>query len=273
MPKISVYLTQSLISDDLVLKDKNVIIIDVLRATTTITYALVNGAKEVIPAENPTKAAKIRGASSKLLCGERNGKKIEGFDFGNSPFEYLNDKIKDKILIFSTTNGTVSIIKSKHGKNIVLASFINLSRIVEFIKSLNADVVLLCSGKMNNFCMEDFVCAGAIIKELQNNPEGVEYSISDTETAAVRLAEMFAYKNNLINSEAIFEMFKTTEHGKYLSSLGFTEDLKFASEVDSYPMLPIYSKEVVKLKEQIEMETTQKLSMKKINLTTKDNPK
>jgi len=271
MPKISVYLTQSLVTDDLLLKDKNVVIIDVLRATTTITYALVNGAKEIVPAENPTKAAKIRGASTKLLCGERSGKKIEGFDFGNSPLEYNNEKIKDKILIFSTTNGTLSIIKSKHGKNVVLAGFINLSRIVEFIKSLNDDIVLLCSGKLNNFCLEDFVCAGTIIKELQNNKEGIEYSISDTEIAAVKLAEMFAYRDNKINSEAIFELFKISEHGNYLMSLGFTEDLKFAAEVDSYSNLPVYSKEVVKLKEQIEIENSQKLSMKKINLTTKDN--
>ena len=100
------------------LKDRNVIVIDVLRASSTILTALVNQAKEIIPAESVSVAARIsKGLGNSVLCGERNGKIIEGFKLGNSPFEYTTDAVKGKTLIFSTTNGTISVTKSKFAKN------------------------------------------------------------------------------------------------------------------------------------------------------------
>ena len=111
-------MSQSLVPDELTLKDKNVVVVDVLRASSTILTALVNGAKEVIPAENVSVAARIsKGLGNSVLCGERNGKVIEGFKLGNSPFEYTPEIVKSKSLVFSTTNGTVAISKSKFAKS------------------------------------------------------------------------------------------------------------------------------------------------------------
>ena len=266
MPIIEVYLTQSLVKDDLALKDKNVVVIDVLRATTTITVALANGAKEIIPSETVTNAARIaRGSGNSLLCGERGGKIVEGFNLGNSPSEYKEEIIKNKSLIFSTTNGSVSIVKSKLAKSCVLGSFINISEIVKYIKSINEDFTIVCSGKLNDFCLEDAVCAGVIIYSLlSSEKEKNYYSISDSEYACLKLGKNLAYKSGELCYDKILDMHKNSEHGKYLVSLGFTNDLEICSKVDSYPILPIYSKGVIKLKDKMDIESSNKSKMKKI---------
>lgn len=272
MFKINIYLTHSLVADDLMLKDKNVVVIDILRAGSTMTVALSNGAKEVIPAENVTKAAKInRGSSNSLLCGERGGKIVVGFNLGNSPFEFTEEKVKGKTLIFSTTNGTVSIVKSRLTKNCVIGSFLNINKVVEYILSQKQDFYFLCAGKLNNFCIEDFVFAGALIKEiLKSKPADSEFELNDPEVAALKLAELMIYKDNELSSEMIYNMLKDSEHGKFLISLGFEKDLEICSATNLYPLLPIFSKDVIKLKEQIELENSQRLGMKKINISGKD---
>lgn len=272
MPKINIYLTHSLVADDLILKDKNVVVIDILRAGSTMTVALSNGAKEVIPAENVTKAAKInRGSSNSLLCGERGGKIVVGFNLGNSPLEFTEEKVKGKTLIFSTTNGTVSIVKSRLTKNCVIGCFLNITKVAEYILSLNQDFDLLCAGKLNNFCLEDFIFAGALIKEiLKTKSADTEFELSDSEIAALNLAELLVYKNNELCSEKIYDMLKESEHGKFLISLGFEKDIELCSKADSVLFLPIFSKDVIKLKEQIELENSQRRGMKKIDLSGKN---
>lgn len=267
--KVDVYLTQSLITDDLFLKDKNVVIVDVLRATTTITVALSNGAREIIPAESVTIAARIsKGLGKSLLCGERNGVVVEGFQLGNSPFEYKSEVIKDKSLIFSTTNGTVSITKARHSKSCILASFVNLSLAAEHIKSLNDDVIIVCSGKLNNFCIEDAVCSGVMISSLLAGDDSKkDYELNDSAYACLKLAVKLAMKSGVVSDGKILDMLKKSEHGNYLISLGFGEDLKLCSEINSYSHMPVYHNGTIKLKEKIEIETSEKSQMKKIKLS------
>jgi 2-phosphosulfolactate phosphatase len=263
MSKVEVYITQSLIKDDLTLKGKNVVIIDVLRSTSTMIVALANGAKEIIPAETVSVAARIaRGSNNSLLCGERGGKIIEGFNLGNSPLEYKEEIIKDRSLIFSTTNGTLSILRAKLSKSCVLASFLNLSKVIDYIINLKEDVTLVCSGKLNNFCIEDAVCAGIIINKLIENKVNIE--ISDPEFAVLKLGKILALNSGNISSDKILDMLKISEHGKYLKSVGFEDDLIFCSKVDTYPYIPLYIKGAIRLKEKIEDETNIKAAMKKI---------
>lgn len=268
MINITVYLTHSLVTDELTLKGKNVIVIDALRATSTIPAALANGAKEVIPTENAATAVRVaKGSANALLCGERGGKIIEGFNLGNSPLEYTPEVIKDKSLVFSTTNGTVSISKAKYSKNCIIASFVNLKAIVEYLKELNEDFVIICSGKLNNFCIEDAVCAGMIINKLIDKNEE-NYFLSDPENAVVNLAKSFAYEKSKISSTKVLNMMKLSEHGKYLVELGFENDLVFCSTIDSIPSIPMLKGGIIKLKEQFEGESNQKAQMKKLSLTT-----
>lgn len=259
-----------MVTDDLTLKDKNVVIVDVLRASSTILTALVNGAKEIIPAENASVAARIsKGLGNSILCGERNGKVIEGFKLGNSPFEYSPENIKGKSLIFSTTNGTVSITKSKFAKSAVLASFLNFKAVVDYLNELKEDFVIVCSGKQNDYCIEDSVFAGLIISRLFELNGKEKYNIFDSGYACYKLAKLLLYKTSVLEHHKIYNLFRKSEHGNYLLSLGFNEDLKYCSNIDIFSGLPQIRNGIIKLKETFEAEANAKSKMKRVNISNK----
>lgn len=267
MKRIDILLTQSLVQDDLILKDKNVIILDVLRATTTMTIALAKGAKEIIPAENIATAVRVaKGSKNNLLCGERNGKVVDGFNLGNSPLEYSEEVVKDKSLIFSTTNGTLALIKSKFAKTCLLCSFINISAIVDYVNSIDEDFTIICSGKLNDFCLEDAVCAGMILSKLS---AGRTLEMRDSEIAALNLCNDLAMLLNVPSQEKILRLLNLTEHGKYLVQIGFEQDLEICSKIDSYPFIPILKNGIVKFKEQFEGDSDKKSKMKRVNIGIK----
>jgi len=267
---ISVYLSQSLVPDELTLKDKNVVVVDVLRASSTILTALVNGAKEVIPAENVSVAARIsKGLGNSILCGERNGKVIEGFKLGNSPFEYIPDNIKSKSLIFSTTNGTVAIAKSKFAKSCVIASFLNLNAVVKHLLETNDDFTIVCSGKFNDFCVEDSVYAGLIIAKLFEINSKTNYTLLDSGYISYQISKQLIYKNSKPDQHRVLNMFKKSEHGKYLMSLGFDNDLEYCSNIDLLNCLPVFKNNIIKLKESFDSEATEKSKMKRVNISNK----
>ncbi len=239
--KAEIYFTPGEV-DELLLKDKNVIVIDVLRSTTTIITALDNGAKEIIPVASIEGAVKVSGSlfgDVTLRGGERNGKMIEGFNLGNSPAEYTSETIKGKTIIFCTSNGTNSILKGKYSKNLLIAGFVNISRITEYIHSLNEDFLILCSGKHNRYCLEDALCAGMILHKFQL----VAKSKLQTNDAAS--SSMALYKNF---SKSILQTVKNSEHGRFLFSLGFAEDLKTCTSIDTRPVIPFYTNGVLVLK-------------------------
>ena len=243
---------------------------DILRASSTILTALVNGAKEVIPAESVSVAARIsKGLGNSILCGERNGKVIEGFKLGNSPFEYSAEKVKSKSLVFSTTNGTIAIAKSKYAKSCVLASFLNFSAVVGHLSALNDDFTIVCSGKLNDFCVEDSVYAGLLIAKLFELNSKSNYTLLDSGYISYQLAKQLIYKNAKPDQHRVFNMFKKSEHGKYLVSLGFEKDLEYCSNIDSFKNLPTFKNNIIKLKETFDSEATEKSKMKRINISNK----
>ena len=218
--------------DEMQLKDKNIVIIDVLRASTTIITALHHGAKEIIPVSTVENAVKISGSlfgDVTLRAGERNAKMIEGFNLGNSPLEYTEEVVKGKSIILMTTNGSVAIVKGKHAQHLVVAGFVNMRPVVQFIGELESDFMIICAGKENHFCLEDAVCAGRIINELEKNYKS-DFILDDAAVAASTLDKTFG-KN-------ILKMLKSAEHGQYLTSIGFGDDLKVCSEIDSMDALP-----------------------------------
>jgi 2-phosphosulfolactate phosphatase len=240
--------------DELQLRDKNIVVVDVLRASTTITVALNNGAREIIPVGSIESAVKISGSlfgEVTLRGGERNGKIIEGFNLGNSPSEYNETAVKGKSIIYCTTNGSVAMTKSRYARTLVIGSFVNMTKTVGFIKEENKDFLLICAGRINNsgnFSLEDAVCAGMMIEELMKD-EKIELELSDSAKAARAIYKPFG--------RSILKMLKNTEHGKYLAEIGFAEDLKICAAVDSVPVLPALSGTVLKLrKEEQQTETT-----------------
>ena len=151
------------------LRDKIVVVIDVLRASSTIVTALMNGAKAVIPVADMGEASKISqnvDSDNYLLCGEKDAVKIEGYDLGNSPLEYTKEVVGGKTLIFNTTNGTKAIKKSMGSSQVYIASFLNVGTVVKHLKKVDQQIVLVCAGWKGRLAFEDMLLAGNIINDL-----------------------------------------------------------------------------------------------------------
>jgi len=227
-------------ADELSFTGKTTVVIDVLRASSTIVAALNNGAREVVPVASVEFAVKVSGGmfgGQTLLGGERNTKKIEGFALGNSPLEYTPEIVKGKTIILYTTNGSKAIVKAKFSENLFVCSFLNLESIAHHLYKLNKDVEILCSGRNSYYSMEDSICAGRLTAEVQKLKEDVE--LSDSAKACLSLHKSFG-KN-------ILKMLKESEHGKILLENGFEEDLNFCSRLNSSEIIPYFSANVLKV--------------------------
>ena len=216
------------------LAGKLVVIIDVLRASSTIVTALANGCSGFIPIFSPDQARKKAQQFERgklLLGGERKGIKIEGFDLGNSPREYQREAVKDKTIIFSTTNGvkTLEMVKSAH--RIIVGSFLNLQAVCDYCSNYKGDILLICAGKEGKFSLEDAACAGMLVNSLKN-------ALSDTcQESDANLTAQLLYKKFGNN---IMEMLRKSQHGRYLESIGLGEDLKFCAQLDFFNIIPIF---------------------------------
>ncbi|MGC9375034.1 MAG: 2-phosphosulfolactate phosphatase [Bacteroidales bacterium] len=147
------------------IEDKLVVVVDILRATTIITTMFKNGLAKLIPVNDLNEAKKYKEKGF-LVAAERNGVKIDFADFSNSPYVFTQENIKGKTLVYSSTNGTNTILSAKKAKQVIIASFLNLSAVAEYIKKKNNDVLLLCSGWQGNFCTEDALFSGALSEVL-----------------------------------------------------------------------------------------------------------
>jgi 2-phosphosulfolactate phosphatase len=226
--------------DELYFTGRTTVVIDVLRASSTIVAALQNGAKEVVPVATVEFAVKVTGGmfgGQTLLGGERNTKKIEGFALGNSPLEYTPDVIGGKTIILYTTNGSKAVVKAKFSENLFVCSFLNIEAIAKHLVKLNKDFEILCAGKNNNYSMEDTICAGKLVSEITRLNDKV--IISDSAKASVALDKSFG-KN-------IPKMLTESEHGKFLIENGFEEDLQYCSMLNHNPAIPYFSANVLKL--------------------------
>lgn len=210
--------------------NRSVLVIDVLRATSTIITALANGAKTIIPAasvEEAVKIAKNLERSTYLLCGERHTKVIDGFDLGNSPLEFSPDKVSGKKIILTSTNGTKVFDYLKKSKNVLIASTLNVSFVTNKMKEIDSDWCIICSGRDGFFDSSDAILAGLIIKNL--NKEVDELELNDAGEISSLLYEK--YKGNLLNH------LKNTDHGKILIANGFEKDIDFIAQVDKFPII------------------------------------
>lgn len=227
--------------EELQLKDRNIVVLDVLRAGTSIATALHNGAKQIIPVNNIESAMKISGGLSTdvtLKAGERNARMIEGFHLGNSPGEFTPEAVRGKSIIFLTTNGTSAVVRGKHARNLVMGGFVNLSAIVAFLADLRSDFTILCAGKENAFSMEDAVCAGRILNILSAG-RAASLELNDSAVAAMMLDKS--------HGKSLLKMLKNSEHGRYLASIGMGEDLDLCAAIDAVPVLPRLAGTVLRL--------------------------
>jgi len=223
------------------LPGKLVVIIDVLRASSTIVTALANGCRGFIPILSPDQAKKKAEQFEKegvLSGGEREGTKIEGFDLGNSPREYKRETVKDKIIIFSTTNGVKTLEMVKGAYRIIIGSFLNLQAVCNYCANYKGDISIICAGKEGKFSLEDAACAGMLIDSLKN-------VLSDTcQESDANLTARLLYKKFGNN---ILEILQKSQHGRYLESIGLGEDLKFCSQLDFFHIVPIFRDGIISI--------------------------
>lgn len=250
--QVDLYFTPNNV-DEMMLRGKTAVMIDVLRASTSITAALANGAKEIIPVTTVESAVKISGnlfGDVILLGGERNGRMIEGFNLGNSPAEYSEERVKGKSIIFSSTNGSQAMVKGRYAREMLVGSFVNISMVVDYLSREKRDMTIVCAGKNGAFSMEDTVCAGMLLQKL-SAVVGDTLILTDAATAAVALFKTFG--------RSILKMIKNSEHGRYLAEIGFAEDLVICSNVDAIPILPLLVGSVVRIRREAEKKTDPKL--------------
>ncbi len=232
MNKIDLYFTPSEIAEG-ELADKLVIVIDVLRASTTSAVALANGAREIIPVASIDAAGELKqklGKEHVLLCGERDGQKIEGFDLGNSPLEYESKAVKDKALIYCSTNGSRAMLKGGQGALCLIGGLVNLSEILHFALREQKNVSIICSGQGGKFSFEDAVTGGKYVAEFEKQA-GQELEKNDGAEASLCL-----YRRE---EGDLYSALRNSHHGRFLVSLGFESDIREAARVDSIPIVPL----------------------------------
>jgi 2-phosphosulfolactate phosphatase len=222
------------------LQHKTVIVIDVLRATSTILKALDAGCTQVIPVETVNQARSLH-RPGELLGGERFCKKIPGFDLGNSPLEYTSDRVDGKTVIFTTTNGTRAIQKASRAGHILIGGLLNAEACARKAAMLSDDIVLLCAGTQDAFSLEDGLCAGLLIEELLKLQ--AEGRIRSSAAAGGGLtvddfgiAMQQAYRLVRDNLESAL---LSGANGKRLSRIGFHDDVIYCAQTNILEQAPV----------------------------------
>ena len=230
--KIDLYLTP-IPFGKVELEHKTVVIIDVLRSTTSICAALQAGAKAIIPTERPGEAgdmlAKI-GRDITILAGEKNGVKIDNFQLGNSPAEFTSQAVGGKYVIMTTTNGTGIFSKTYNASTVIAGALVNIAVVAERIVKENNDLVIVCAGREGHFSIEDTICGGMLIHQVGDTFH-IDYSANDAGKLALLLYQT--------NQAKLRQTIEQGEHAKFLASLGYANDIIIATNVDSIPVLPI----------------------------------
>jgi len=209
-----------------------VVIIDVLRATSTIATALYNGARCVIPVDSVAKCIELGKKIEAVIAGERDGKIAEGLEYGNSPFEYPREFIEGKTLVLTTTNGTrlLHMALERGADYVVTGSFPNLSVVSDYLLSQNRNVVLGCAAWKDRTNIEDLLFAGAVINKVKSH-----FTIHCDSSQIAETMYLKAKKD-------LFEFMqeKNATHYHRLMGFGLEKDIRYCLTPDVANVLPFY---------------------------------
>ncbi len=216
--------------------DTIVVVIDILRATSAMCTAFHYGVDKMIPVATVEEATEYKNQGF-MVGAERNGVALDGFDFGNSPFSYMTDKIKGQTIVISTTNGTQAIEAAKDAYQVVIGAFTNISALCDYLIAQNRSVLLLCSGWKNRFNWEDSMFAGAVTNRL------LKAGMHKTGDASLAMA--FLYDQSQKNQ---IKFLRNSSHAERLASLGLKKDIKYCFQLDQTSIIPVLKgKYLVKL--------------------------
>lgn len=213
-----------------------VVVIDVLRASTTIAIALANGARTVIPFESAEEAitrSKSFERGDYKLAGERRNLIIPGFDLGNSPGEYTHEAVDGKTILFTTTNGTGALIAVQAAREVIVGSYVNFTAVSAMARAAaraRSDIAIVAAGSERHFSLEDAACAGRYVRAIRRGLADVV--LNDGAVAALQLERR--------HGSDLPRLFAESTHGRALAEAGFAADLVVCGAIDAYPVVPVY---------------------------------
>lgn len=227
--KIQVFFSPAEVEEPEV-EGKTAVVMDVIRATSCMVEGIANGARGIFPTVEPENAIKLAsdlGREDTLLCGERKGLKIEGFDLGNSPSEFSPEVVKGKQLVMSTTNGTRALLAVEDARRVLVVSFLNISAAAGSLKGVE-ELVVVCAGKEDRFSMDDALCAGVLLRKLLEGATGVA-EMNDAARVVLDLAEKY---------EPTEAFLRSTAAGQALVEVGLDGDLALCAARDRHDLVP-----------------------------------
>ena len=208
------------------LKGRVVVVVDILGATSSMVTGLAHGLEKIIPVSTLDDCKKY-GELGYLTAAERDGKKADGFDLGNSPFSYMEEIVRGRSLAMTTTNGTHAIRLSEAADKVVAGAFLNVSSVAAYLQSQQKDVLVVCAGWKGKFNLEDTLFAGALAHQLADTFT----SENDATLAARHLYEMA--------KENLEDYLSKASHVKRLQNLHIVKDIQFCLQHDVYNVVPV----------------------------------
>lgn len=222
-------------------QDRTAVLIDVLRAATSIITAIYHGARSVVPAASTEEAMRLAnslGRGEVLLSGERGGIRIEGFDLGNSPAEYAPDVVDGRTIVMSTTNGTRVLASMAAARRVYVAAFTNLSLVARCLRETEEDALVVCAGRAGRVSVDDALCAGMLVEACTSGRQpghagpASRTELGDGAIAAVALAQELA--------PVTVEFLRATAAGRGLEEIGQADDIELCARMDSMPEIPVF---------------------------------
>ncbi len=205
-----------------------VVVIDILRATSSICIAFEYGVKSIVPVSGieESKAYRDKGY---LIGAERNGEMLDGFDLGNSPFSYMVPEVNGRNIALSTTNGTQAVNAAKGARRIAAGSFLNLDALCNWLRGQEENVLLLCAGWKNSFNLEDTLFAGAVVEQLQS-----DFEFTPMRDAALAAAHLYSLAKDDVDG-----FLEQSSHRKRLAKLKIEEDIAFCLQLNKTSAVPV----------------------------------
>ncbi len=244
--RLSVYFTPVGLPSNTI-AGRPVLVVDILRASTTIVTALANGGRAVIPAasaEDALKLAQNLERNDILLAGERRMEKIPGFALGNSPLEMTPEAVAGKTLVMATSNGTPALLAAEAGRPVIVGAAVNFKAAAEAAARAfeeASEITILCAGREKQFALEDAYAAGRFARAIVPSKLRRRLEMNDAAIAAWELVRRYGTE--------WMSALKTSAAARELKSLGFRADLKAAAEADRYDVVPILNDRRVTLPE------------------------
>lgn len=231
-----------------------VVVIDVLRASTTIVHALEAGATDVIPCQEVEEARAVAdrlSGNGVVLGGERDGLPIDGFDLGNSPAEYVPHRVEGRTVVFTTTNGTRAMLHARQADRVLIGAFVNVTALIEQLVG-QQQIHLLCAGTRDQIGRDDVLLAGMLVDRIGQQGEVVHQQNAQALTARETWLHSFALPHAIgaepLEPERLAKQLRDSPGGRNLVEIGLEDDILAAAQIDRFRSVPELDTEEIRIR-------------------------